>query len=308
MNFSVKVKNQIIEERLSQRCCRLSCLAGYLRTAGTIEIQKGKIGFSTTSEHTINAFFSRIIYSLYGVEAQTVTEKEGGRSKMTLISDVSLQILKDAEILSVTPSGIDVQLNIKDTLVNRPCCRTAYLKGAFLGSGSITVPKLKSDKATGYHLEFVFSKYLTALDFSHLLSDNGYIAKLVERKDSFVVYFKNSEEICDILVLMGAKGASLDLMDIIVKKTVRNNTNRVINCEISNMTKQIDASLKCREEITKISDVIGLDSLPLPLKEVAIARLDYPDDTLSALSARLGITKSCLSHRLKKLSLISESL
>lgn len=308
MNFSAKVKSQIISEKISSPCCQLAALSAYLRTAGSIEISGGKIGFSLEGERDNNLFFSNIIKQLYGVTPSITTEKQQSRTKLTLINDVSFQILKDAQMVKIERSGYDIQLGISEKLVKKPCCQHAFIKGAFLGSGSVTVPKMKSDKATGYHLEFVFSKYLTALDFSHILSDNGYIAKLVERKDAFVVYYKNSEEIGDLLVLMGAKNACLDLQDIILKKTVRNNINRITNCEMSNLNKQIDASLKSRIDIKTIDDCLGLDNLPLSLQLVAKARLEYPEDTLSALADRLQITKSCLSHRLKKLSAIAEGL
>ncbi len=309
MNFSTKVKNQIIADKIGGKCCKLAMLSAYLRTAGSIEIKKGKIGFSATQDASINTLMAKIISMLYGETPTIVNEPKSQRTKMTLLSDVSKQILIDTEILSFDENqGLALQLGLKGDLAKKQCCKRATLKGVFLGSGSITVPKLEKSNTTSYHLEFVFSKYVTALDFSHVLSDSGYIAKLVERKDSFVVYFKNSEEICDLLVLMGAQIASLELTDIIVQKTVRNNANRVVNCEVSNIAKQVEASLKCRKQIQTIISAVGLEKLDPKLKEVAVARLEYPEDTLSQLAQRLNITKSCLSHRLNKLSDIAETL
>jgi DNA-binding protein WhiA len=284
-------------------------LSAYLRTAGTIEIKNGKFGFSATQEPAITALMAKIITMLYGETPTIVKEPKSQRTKLILISDVSKQILIDAEILSFDRvKGVSVQLGLKGNLTKKQCCQRALLKGVFLGSGSITVPKLEKSTTTSYHMEFVFSKYVTALDFSHILSDSGYIAKLVERKDSFVVYFKNSEEICDLLVLMGAQIASLELTDIIVKKTVRNNANRVVNCEVSNINKQVEASLKQRNQIQAIINAVGLEKLHPNLRDVATARMEYPEDTLSQLAQRLDMTKSCLSHRLKKIAEIAESL
>ncbi len=308
MNFSAQVKNEILTDRIQYSCCKRAALSAFLRTAGTVEIRHGKIGFSTSSEHSINQYFAQIIYDLYGATGETVIDEKGDRSKFTLISDVGLKILIDTQVLLVDRNGIEVQLSIDEKILKKKCCQRAFLKGAFLGAGSITVPKINSQKATGYHLEFVFSKYVTAQDFAQILSDNGYIAKLIERKDSFVVYFKHSEEICDLLVLMGAQKQSLALTEIIVTKTVMNNTNRVFNCEMSNLNKQVDASLKVRTQIETIDRLLGLDKLPLPLKEVACARMEYPNDTLSQLATRLNLTKSCLSHRLKKLCEIADGL
>ena len=308
MNFTEKVKNEIISEKISSPCCKLAALSAYLRTAGTIEIHNGNIGFSFSGDLKTNEFFSDIVKTLYGFEPEVFIDQKGERTKAVFISDKTVQVLKDAETIKISKGGLDIELGISDLLVKKRCCQKAYIKGAFLGAGSVTIPKMKSDKATGYHVEFVFSKYLSALDFCHILGVNGLESKLIERKDLFVVYSKSSEEICDLLVTMGAKKCCLELQDIIVKKMVKNNTNRIVNCEMSNMSKQIDASLKAKNDILTISDVLGLDNLPLPLKTVAEARLEFPEDTLSRLAERLNITKSCLSHRLKRLSEIADQL
>lgn len=308
MNFTSKVKNEIITETKLNPCCKLSALSAYLRTAGTIEIKNGTVGFSLLGEAEVNAYFQEIVKDLYGITPEVVPEKQGERTKAVYICDKSASILAETEILKFSKGGIDIVLGISDKLIKKNCCKRAYIKGAFLGAGSVTVPKMKSDKATGYHMEFVFSKYLSAQDFCNVLCDNGLIAKLIERKDTFVVYSKSSEEICDLLVTIGAKNACLELQDIIIRKMVKNNTNRIVNCEISNLNKQVDASYKSRNDIKTIEEVMGLDSLPSPLKDVATSRLNYPDDSLSQLAERLNITKSCLSHRLKRLSEIAESL
>ncbi len=308
MNFTSKVKNEIIEEVKISPCCKLAALSAYLRTAGTVEIENGTVGFSLLGETEVNTYFQQIIKSLYNIEPVVFAEKQGERSKAVYICDKSAQILSETEILKFSKGGIDIVLGITEKLIKKSCCKRAYIKGAFLGSGSVTVPKMKSEKATGYHMEFVFSKYVSAQDFCNILSDNGLIAKLIERKDSFVVYSKSSEEICDLLVTIGAKKACLELQDIIIKKMVKNNTNRIVNCEISNLNKQVDASYKSRNDIRAIDDIMGIENLPKPLYDVAFARLSYPDDSLSQLSERLNITKSCLSHRLKRLSEIADSL
>ncbi len=308
MNFTAKVKNEILSEKLTSPCCKLAMLSAYLRTAGTVEVKNGKVGFSLMGEADTNEFFQNIINDFYGIAPTVIPEKTGERTKAVYISDITIGILQDAEMLKISKGGLIIELGISEKLVKKNCCKKAYVKGAFLGSGSVTIPKMKSEKATGYHLEFVFSKYLSALDFCHILSDNGLIAKLIERKDSFVVYSKSSEEICDLLVIMGAKRACLELQDVIVKKMVKNNTNRIVNCEMSNLNKQVDASYKSREDLLKIDELLGIENLTEPLRCVAEGRLNYPDDSLSQLAQRLGLTKSCLCHRLKRLSEMADTL
>ena len=161
---------------------------------------------------------------------------------------------------------------------------------------------------TGYHLEFVFSKYLTAQHFSSLLGELGFFPKLIERKNSFIVYFKQHEEIKDLLAYMGANSAVFEFSDLVIMRDVKNNTNRITNCEISNVNKQVEASLKQCNAIKLIAETIGLEALSPELEKTAKARLKYSDYPLSDLADMLNISKSCLNHRLRKLVAIAESI
>ena len=107
---------------------------------------------------------------------------------------------------------------------------------------------------------------------------------------------------------MGASKAVLKLAEITVEKDMNNNYNRQLNCEMSNMSKQIDASVKQIRAIEKIDDAIGRESLPNPLKTVADARINNRGLTLSELAEKLGISKSCLNHRLRKIVELADNL
>ena len=312
MSFTSEIKNEILSVKLNGAKSQRAFVSAFLRTCGSIEVVSDKIGFSVTSDPNIIKYFCRIVNILYKQKCDT----EGGtqnqsRSSARLINEKSLGILIDLGILKNEDGGITVALNIGEDMVGDESSFKAYLIGAFLGSGSITVPKLdgKKKSKTGYHLEIVFSKYVTANDFCGILAENSFMPRLVERKDQFVVYFKNVEEIENIVGLCGASGAYLKLTDVQIKKEIRNAENRKINCEMSNLNKTIDAAIKQKEDIRLIDEVIGLDSLKKPLKDVAVARLNSDDDcTMQQLADELGITKSCLSHRLRKLSEIAQSL
>ena len=186
--------------------------------------------------------------------------------------------------------------------------RAAYVRGAFLGSGSVTVPEEGKSGNTGYHLEFVFSNYQTATDFCEILSEAYFMPKLTARKESYVVYFKTIDEISDLLAFIGATKAVLTVSEIAVEKDMNNDMNRKINCEMSNMVKQMDASVKQIRAIDKIEETIGLKSLPEGLRQVAEARLKFKKNTLSEIADELGITKSCLNHRFRKIIEIAENL
>ena len=307
MSFSADIKSELIAKNIKKPCCKLAALSAFIRTGGSVLVKSGKVGFTLTCDESEADFFKGIIEKLYKEKAKRKVDKSG-RVKLTVLSAKSLQILVDAKIVAVDEDGLEVLLDIDEGLIEKDHCAVAFIIGAFLGSGSVTIPEIKAEKSTGYHMEFVFSKYVTAADFAELLSRKGFMPKTVERKDNFVVYFKNAEEISDILALMGAMNAYLYLTDVVIKKEVRNEENRRINCELSNMTKQIDASLRLQGEIALIEESIGLDALDDNLKSACEARLNNPDVSLKELAEILGVTKSCLNHRLRKISEIAKNL
>lgn len=309
MNFSREVKSELMGRRFDSSCCRHAALSAYIRTAAFIESRGGEVGFEFASEGEAAEYFKNIIVSEYGVEPETLKEDKPGKRQKTVytfVNDKSLGVLVDLGLAEVDERGVAIKLNIDEYAIENECCKTAYIKGAFLGSGSVTLPS--ADKATGYHLEFVFTNYQTATDFCELLSELYFMPKLAERKGGYIVYFKSRDEITELLGVMGASKAVLKLSAFTVEKDFNNTENRRLNCEMSNMTKQIDASVKQVRAVQKIDETVGLDSLDDKYREVAKARLKNTGMTLSELAAILGISKSCLNHRLRKIVEISEEL
>lgn len=307
MNFSAKVKSELLSKNLKKPCCKLAALSAFIRTSGSLVTRGKNVGFVLSSEAEQCAFFAAIIEKLFG-EKPLKTEEKNGRAKFTYLSANTLPILISAGIVSRSGDDLTVKLDIDGEIVKNDCCVDAFVTGAFLGSGSVTVPEIDTEKTTGYHLEFVFSKYVTASDFADLLTRRGFLPKTVERKDNFVVYFKIAEEIADILAMMGSLNSYLYLTDITIKKVVRNKENRKLNCEMSNLNKQIDASFRIRQDIEAIDKSVGLDALPDNLRSVCLARLEDESASMSEIAQTLSITKSCLNHRLRKISEIAKNL
>ncbi len=309
MNLNEKVKIELCKLPYEQSCCKVASLSAFVRTAGSIVAEGNKYGFSVSASSVCSQYYAEITQSLYGAHP---IFNVGGKSTITgftVIDKESLSILIDLGIIKIEDNGITVAIEPDDYLVENECCKCAYVRGAFLGGGSLTVPDVNAKNGTtGYHLEFVFSKYLTAQHFSSLLVDVGFFPKLIERKGNFIVYFKQHEEIKDILAYMGANSAVLQFSELVIIREMKNNTNRVTNCEISNVNKQVEASLKQCSAIKTIADTIGLETLSPDLEKTAKARLKFSDYPLSDLADYLGVSKSCLNHRLRKLVAIADSI
>jgi DNA-binding protein WhiA len=189
-------------------------------------------------------------------------------------------------------------------LIKSACCRRAFLRGAFLGAGSISDPK------KGYHMEFVCSGKDKAEQLKSVIQGFDIEAKIVVRKKYYVVYLKEGAGIVDLLNVMEAHVALMDLENLRIIKEMRNSINRRVNCETANISKTVNAAARQIEEIEYLRDHYGLKKLPDSLREMAELRLEYPDAPLKELGEYLDppVGKSGVNHRLRKLSELAEKL
>lgn len=149
-----------------------------------------------------------------------------------------------------------------------------------------------------------------ATEVSDLMDSFKLHSKVTKRKGNYVVYLKEGENIVDFLNIIGAHSALLELENIRILKEMRNNVNRIVNCETANLQKTVDASVRQVENINYIKEHLGFDKLPENLREIAKMRLAYSDATLKELGEMLNppLGKSGVNHRLRKLDKIAESL
>ena len=182
--------------------------------------------------------------------------------------------------------------------------RRAYIRGAFIGGGSISNPEKT------YHLEFVTHSEEYAVDLSKLINSYGLNSKVIQRKNSYIIYIKEGEQIVDLLNIIGAQSCLLELENIRIMKEMRNNVNRLVNCETANLSKTVNAAVRQVESIKLIQSQIGLQRLPKNLREIAELRLNYPDESLKELGEMLDppVGKSGVNHRLRKIEKIAEEL
>ena len=189
-------------------------------------------------------------------------------------------------------------------LIKNACCRRAFLRGAYLVIGSM------SDPEKSYHLEFVCSTEGQAVQMQEIIRDFGIEARIIIRKNHYVVYLKEGTGIVDLLNVMGAHVSLMNLENLRIVKEMRNSINRRVNCETANITKTVNASSKQVKDIKLIQEREGLDSLQEGLREAALIRLEYPDATLKELGQYLNppVGKSGINHRLRKLSEIADRI
>jgi DNA-binding protein WhiA len=311
MSFSSKAKSEICRTSPGKTCCKLAELAALIHTSGTIQFAgKEQISLKVSTE---NAFIARRIFmllkDLYNINPEVLIRRNRRLRKnnnyVLLVTNARTadKILEDTYILYRDLDGnMGIHLDIDQRLVRKKCCKKSYLRGAFLGGGSV------SDPEKAYHLEFIAHSEKYGESLCSLIKDFDLHAKLIDRKNNFVVYLKEGEHIVNLLSLIGAHTALLNLENIRIYKDMRNNINRIVNCETANLSKTINAAIRQTENIAYIRDRIGFSNLPSSLREIAELRLGYPDASLKELGDMLTpkVGKSGVNHRLRKLDKIAE--
>ena len=313
-NFTEAIKYELTSVPINDTCCKKAALSAFIRTSGSVISRQNKFGFEIVTENEGTAeYISDLLESSFGLHLTVSGAKFdvlSGRDKLTFecVGEDAQKLLVDLGIVSISEGAAYLNFGIDEKVIEKDCCKAAYIKGAFLGGGSCTLPDEDALSRTGYHFEIVFSNKLAASDFCELLCNFEILAKLVARKDSAVVYVKSKEVISDILNVISAYDSLEKLNKIVELKDRTNNENRVNNCSVSNIDKTVTASVKQVRAITVIADTIGLQSLDKLLFDVAEARIADKNASMQELAERLNISKSCINHRMRKIFELAESL
>ena len=296
MSFSNDVKNELSRIETNDTCCDKAELLGLLRMSGAIIIRGSNVGIHFSTE---NAALARRVLQLLKSNYQVQTEvvitrsrrlKKNNRYQVRVIPAPQVsKALTELQLLSV-------ESDLKNPLLNNHCCKRTFLRGAFLGGGSISRP------SSDYHLEMVTGNEDFAHSIIKVMHSFSLKAKLTDRKNDFIVYLKDGESITKFLSVIGAHNSMMDFENVRIVKEMRNNVNRVVNCETANLNKVVKAAVRQINCIKYIEQHLGLNQLPQALQDTARLRLEYPDASLNELVEYSGgIGKSGINHRLKKL-------
>lgn len=306
MSFSAVTKEELARITVPKVCCNLAELAALVRMDGTLQISNQVYALNVVTE---SAPVARKIFRL----AKTVLKLPVDivvRRKLRLKKNNSYLVRiypkgqADLQKLGILDANGDIQPGISEALIKHRCDQKAYLRGAFLAGGSINNPE------GNYHLEIITNDVHQAEGVCKLLNRFRLGAKVSIRKNWHVVYIKESEHIVEFLGFIGAHHALLEFENVRVFKDVRNQVNRLVNCETANLNKTVDASVRQVENIKKISSTLGLQTLADPLREIAELRLEFPHASLKELGEMLHpkVGKSGVNHRMRKIDELADKI
>jgi len=311
MSFSSTVKSEITRNTDITREEIISILSAIMRLSGTLAFGSSKLSFKITTENPSTArFIFKLLKDHLKIHGRLLVKKSGSLKKnnvyvIVINEEMGLKdLLMETGILKSEEDIFSLDYTISKKLIRTDALKKAYIKGSFLGSGSVSNP----EKA--YHLEFVVNSLELAEDLMKVINSYGLTSKVIARKNAYIVYLKEGEQIVDILSIIGAFNSLFDFENVRIIKDMRNNVNRLVNCETANLSKTVNAAVRQVESIKLIEKEIGLSRLSKPLREVAEMRLDYPDESLKELGEMLNppVGKSGVNHRLRKIEKIADEL
>lgn len=308
MSFSSTVKNEVAKYKVEGYDEMLCEMAGLSPMCGVLTAKGGKLYIRYQTENAsvarrIFTFLKRFFDFDISVAMAKSTQLKKHLYIITLDDYSAAQVLL-SDMDFIHGENVFIPNYCPESLVSSTQGKKAYIRGAFLGSGSIVNPE------KSYHLEFVCNNEIHAEFLAENVNFFGLCAKVTQRKEKYIVYLKEAEQISDLLSVIGAYRSLLSFENVRVIKEMRNRVNRLVNCETANLNKTVGASLEQVKNIEYIQEHLGLEKLLPQLQETAALRLEYPDASLKDLAqmASPKVSKSTMNYRLSKLKEIANKM
>jgi cell division protein WhiA len=299
MTFSTNVKNEIIAIQ-NTKTEGIAELSAFLRL--NANVNEKEIMVSTENAKVAKRIF-KLIKEIYNISSNISVKKVNLSKNNVYIVSIKAKINIILEDLAIKKGDANKSTsNLQEYIVSDDAEKRAYLRGAFLGSGSVNDPK-----TTRYHLEFLANHEQEAIFLKDLLNEYELNSKIFKRHKGYMIYIKEAEKIGDFLRIIGANRAVLYFEDIRIYRDHKNTINRLNNCEQANIEKIISTANKQLQEIKILIENVGITNLDEKLKEVIDYRLRYPEKSLTELSEIMSlktgrkVTKSGLNHRFRKI-------
>ncbi len=302
MSFTANVKSELCSRPMQGDCCRLAELSALLHIGGLVVLEGGgRVGVALRTESAAVArrafvLMKHLFGIAPGVQASSGRKKGSHAFRLTVAASQNGEaVLRGLSLLR--EGAFAFQKGVPAALVRRTCCRASYLRGAFLGGGTVAPPQARG------HLELITSSEPYARSLAAVVRKSGFVPGLGRRGEASLVYLKEGEQIAGVLSYIGAYDAALQLQSARVLKEVRNHVNRQLNCDTANLQKTADAAGQQLAALRAMDEADALASLPAPLRQLARARLDNPDASLAELGEMLTppLGKSGVYHRMAKL-------
>ncbi len=294
MSFSFDAKAEMCRQPINKKCCADAEIYGMLLYCNTFSSSEIRI---ITESRPVYQRAEKLLKKAFswGFDAVSGAGADEGKISASITAPDKLSAVFDRFGYD---RGRVLAHHINLSVLEQQCCQVSFLRGAFLAGGSVT------DPSKTYHLELATGHYSVSNEIYSILLELGMKPRNAGRGGNHVTYFKNSEAIEELLTMLGAPIAAMELMNAKVEKDMRNSVNRRVNCDTANLSKVVEAAIAQTEAIRRLEAEGRLEGLSDKLREAARLRLENPEASLTELAAMCvpPVTKSCLNHRLRKLA------
>ena len=296
MSFSYETKEELCKVPLDCEFCAVAECYGMLLYCHTFSAREIRV---ITGNQSLGRRLTEQFSCAFSLSFDVLPDPSKAGKLSYIIKDPE-KLNRVYEVYGFSPDNL-LAHHVNLGVLEEDCCRRSFMRGAFLTGGAITNP------AKSYHLELVTNHYSVSRQTYSLLLEMGFMPKETSRGSNYITYFKHSSSIEDFLTMIGAPLHAMELMSEKIVKDMRNSVNRLVNCDTANVTKIIDAAAAQIEAIRRIEASGAFDTMPEKLKQTAFLRLDNPEMSIKELADMSipPVTKSCLSHRLRKIIEIS---
>ncbi len=292
MSYLNDVRHELTVKIPHAMHCRLAYLAGIIFAGGKPGDGEVVVRFQ---DETLSKIFEKLVYLIFDIDEEKISTVKG----KLILPDNDGMVEKKLKLIRKDSSYM-----IDRMLVQSTCCKSSFLKGCFIAAGSVT------DPSKSYHLEVSFSDMERAEFLKEILGDFNVSAKITKRRDSHIVYLKDSDSIVDVLGIMGASNGLMEFENVRILKEIRNSVNREVNCDTANMNKVANAAAKDIEDIELIDREYGISKLPDSLRKLAELRTMYPYLSIKELGDMFNppLGKSGVNHRIRRIRKMADKL
>lgn len=301
MSFTSDVRDELSHVEPECSHCEKATLAALVRIEGTLFLSgpgKYRVEIATDSA-SVGRLIIRLLHTIYDLKTQLTARRSILHKTPNYLIEIPAQkglapALRDMGI--ITEDG-GLRMGVDQKIVAKGCCSAAYLRGAFLGSGFISNPK------SDFHFEMIVETAELAEDIVALMVEKGIKAKIMQRRNSYMIYLKSGTSILEFLAFTGAHHCAIAMEEERVVKSVRNDVNRMINAELANQQKATKAAVEQLFMIREVLEEHDIETLPPALQEFIRLRVTYPDASLKELGNKVSppLSKSAMNHRVRRL-------
>ncbi len=309
MSYASEVKEELSRQMPHARHCQIAELTAIITMCGGVSISatdRIKLKLQTENVYVVRKAAS-LLRQVFHISCEVSVRRGRHQTVYTaavLSHEDAVKVLQAAHLLTEDYDIAETMALVDNLVVQKTCCKRCFLRGAFLAAGSVSDPK------SSYHFEIVTVSLEKAQQLVEILSSLSFDAKITKRRQHYIVYIKEGDQIADLLGSMEASKALFALENVRILKEISGTINRKVNCETANLNKTVTAALTSIQDIEYIQSHGGLSELDDALRETALLRLQNPDASLAALGQmhRIPVGKSGVNHRIKKLSKIAEMM